>query len=403
MPMQYKDEDLRKLLDDIESDLVERKESWAGDAPEKGRQAVCAFANDLPDHRKPGVLFVGVKDDGTPVGLDIADQLLQTLSDIKTDGNILPPPTIIVEKRQIKGTDVAVVTVQPADAPPVRYKGRIWIRIGPRRGIATPQDERILNEKRRHRDLSFDVQPLPSCPLAALGRMVFEQEYLPQAFARDILEANERSFEQQLAACKMIASVDKPIPTVLGLLVLGKSLLDWIPGAYVQFLRIDGETLADPILDELKIDGPLTQIIRSLDEKLQAHNRVSVDISSGHRETRGQQYPPVALQQLTRNAIMHRTYEGTNSPSRVYWFNNRIEILSPGGTFGIVTRDNFGQPGITDYRNPNLAEAMKVLGFVQRFGVGIAMANKALLENDNSPAEFQINPEAVLAILRRRP
>ena len=59
MPMQYKDEDLRKLLDDIESDLVERKESWAGDAPEKGRQAVCAFANDLSDHRKPGTLFVG--------------------------------------------------------------------------------------------------------------------------------------------------------------------------------------------------------------------------------------------------------------------------------------------------------------------------------------------------------
>lgn len=59
MPMQYKVEDLRKLLDDLESDLVERKESWAGDAPEKGRQAVCAFANDLPDHRKPGVLFVG--------------------------------------------------------------------------------------------------------------------------------------------------------------------------------------------------------------------------------------------------------------------------------------------------------------------------------------------------------
>ena len=59
MPMQYKVEDLRKLLDDLESDLVERKESWAGDAPEKGRQAVCAFANDLPDHRKPGVPFVG--------------------------------------------------------------------------------------------------------------------------------------------------------------------------------------------------------------------------------------------------------------------------------------------------------------------------------------------------------
>ncbi|MFZ0135335.1 MAG: ATP-binding protein [Desulfobacterales bacterium] len=68
-----------------------------------------------------------------------------------------------------------------------------------------------------------------------------------------------------------------------------------------------------------------------------------------------------------------------------------------------MTPENFGQPGITDYRNPNLAEAMKVLGFVQRFGVGIAMAAKALLENGNPPAEFKVNSEAVLAILRRKP
>ena len=67
--MSYSDQELETLLDDIESDFSERKETWKGDAPDKGRQAICAFANDLPDHRKPGVLFVGVKDDGTPTGL----------------------------------------------------------------------------------------------------------------------------------------------------------------------------------------------------------------------------------------------------------------------------------------------------------------------------------------------
>lgn len=86
--MNYDDTELEVLLDELKSDLAERMESWAGDAPEKGRQAVCAFANDLPDHRKPGVLFVGVKDNGTPSGLEITDNLLMTLADIKTDGNI---------------------------------------------------------------------------------------------------------------------------------------------------------------------------------------------------------------------------------------------------------------------------------------------------------------------------
>lgn len=402
MIIRYDDNELDRLLQDNESDLIERKETWLGDAPEKGRQAVCAFANDLSDHRKPGVLFVGAKDDGTSSGLEVTDRLLQTLSDIKTDGNILPPPTILVEKRILQNKDLAVVTVLPADAPPVRFKGRIWIRIGPRRGIATAQDERILNEKRRSRDLPFDVQPLPSCLLDALDRAAFEQEYLPQAFARDVLDLNDRSYEQRLAACKMISAFDDTTPTVLGVLVLGKGPQDWVPGAYVQFLRLEGQTLSDPVVDDLVITGTLGQIIRRLDEKLQAHNRVYVDLNGGSKEKRTFMYPVSALQQLTRNAIMHRTYEGTNSPVRVYWFNDRIEIHSPGGPFGIVTRENFGQPGATDYRNPNLAEAMKVLGFVQRFGIGIPLAQKSLEENGNPPAEFQVKINNVLAVLRRK-
>jgi ATP-dependent DNA helicase RecG len=402
--MRYTDTELEAMLADTESDLAERKETWSGDAPDKGRQAVCAFANDLPDHGCPGVLFVGAKDDGTLVGLggkDV-DELLRTLADIKTDGQIQSLPTLIVEKRRIKGVDLAVVTVQPADAPPVRYKGRIWIRIGPRRGIATAQDERILNERRRHRDIPFDVQPVSSATLESLSRVLFEEEYLTNAFAADILAANDRLYEQRLAACKMISTTDSPVPTVLGLLVVGKSPRDWLPGAYVQFLRINGTLWADPVIDESSIDGPLAQVLRRLDEKLDAHNRTEVNITSQSIETRTSPYPRAALQQLARNAVLHRSYENTNAPVRVYWFNDRIEIHNPGGPFGAVTAENFGKPGITDYRNPNLADAMRVLGFVQRFGVGIATAQAELLKNGNPPAKFQVEPSTVLVTIRKK-
>ena len=82
------------------------------------------------------------------------------LSDIRTDGNIVPPPSLIVSKHVLRGAEMAVVTVEPADSPPVRFKGRVHVRIGPRRGTASLQDERILNEKRRHGDLPFDARPL---------------------------------------------------------------------------------------------------------------------------------------------------------------------------------------------------------------------------------------------------
>ena len=55
----YSDAELEQLLGDLESDLVERKESLRGDAPVTVREAICAFANDLPNHRRAGVVFVG--------------------------------------------------------------------------------------------------------------------------------------------------------------------------------------------------------------------------------------------------------------------------------------------------------------------------------------------------------
>ncbi|HEY1049365.1 MAG TPA: ATP-binding protein, partial [Prosthecobacter sp.] len=92
----YTDQELEALLDDLESDRAERKEAWTGSAPQKVREAVCAFANDLPGHGQPGVVFIGAKDDGSPSGKIVDEQLLLTLADIKTDGKTVPPPTLIV-------------------------------------------------------------------------------------------------------------------------------------------------------------------------------------------------------------------------------------------------------------------------------------------------------------------
>ena len=397
------DAELLALIHDLESDRAERKQAWRGDAPEKGRQAVCAFANDLPNHGLPGVLFVGIKDDGTPMGPEfvVTDELLMTLADIKTDGKLVPPPTMTVAKRHFLGRDVAVVTVWPADAPPVRLEGRIWIRTGPRRGQASAQDERVLNEKRRWRDKSFDTHPVGGSSLADLSRSYFEQEFLPQAVARDVLEANGRSYEERLASMGMIASVDDPRPTVVGLLTLGKSPRSWVPSAYVQFLRIRGTQWGDPVVDELEIDGNLDTMLRRLDDKLRATLAVSVDFTSGStKELRLSPYPLSALQQLARNAVMHRTYEGTNAPVRLYWFDDRIEISNPGGPYGAVTPENFGKPGVSDYRNPVLAGVLKTLGFVQRFGFGIAEARRALQANGNPLPAFEVQATHVLVTLR---
>jgi ATP-dependent DNA helicase RecG len=391
---------LTKLLLDMESDRVERKASDSD--RNKIRQAVCAFANDLPNHQKSGVIFVGVNDDGSPANFSITDELLLRLSDVRSDGNILPFPVITVSKRNLNGYDMAVIIVEPSDAPPVRFNGRVWIRVGPRRASATAEEERRLSEKRRARDLPFDLRPYVSSTLQDLDLDGFERSYLPLVLPIDVLEENQRSIEQRLMSMRFI-TVDQPYyPTALGLMVIGKDTRQFVPGFYIQFLRIDGIELGDPIKGQKLLDGSLLDVLRQVDEVVEANISVASDITTSVLEIQQADYPMVALQQLIRNAVMHRAYDETNAPIRLYWFNDRIEIQSPGGLYGQVNRGNFGK-GVTDYRNPHLAEVMYRLGYVQRFGYGIPTSQRALSRNGNPIAEFEIEETYLSVILRKRP
>lgn len=393
------DQALAALLGDLESDRVERKASISDG--KKIRQAICAFANDLPNHKEAGVLFVGINDDGTCANLPITDDLLLSLSNIRSEGKILPFPVLQVNKRILDGCELAVVIVEPSDAPPVRFDGRTYIRVGPRRATATPEEERRLNEKRRARDLPFDLRPFISASIDDLNLDVFQREYLTSALAPEVLDENQRSLMQKLISLRFATPEPDSHPTSLGILVSGKEPRQFIPGFYIQFVRFDGTELTDPIRDQKDISGSLIDLLRYVDEVLQANISTASDITAQPVEVKQPDYPIVALQQLVRNAVMHRSYEETNAPVRVYWFSDRIEIQSPGGLFGQVNRQNFGR-GVTDYRNPHLAEAMKNLGYVQRFGIGIPTAQKELKKNGNPPAEFLIEDSYMLVIMRRQ-
>jgi len=393
------DERLEALLEHGESDRVEYKES--AQPKDKIRQAVCAFANDLPDHRAPGVVFVGLQDDGTCANLEITDELLRDLASLRDDGKFSPMPTMAVRRAVVCGCTVAVVIVQPSTAPPIRVDGRTWIRIGPRRGTATAEEEQRLIERRRARDLPFELRPVSTASIDDLDLDFFRTTFLPAAVAPEWLEQNHRSPEEQLASLRFVGPDGEP--TVLGLLVIGREPLSFVPGAYVQFLRIDGSELTEPIKDQKMLDGPLPEQLRAVDELIKVHVSVRTEVEGHALEQRMPDLPVEALKQVLYNAVMHRQYEGTNAPVRWTWYSDRVEVLSPGGPFGQVTPETFGVPGVTDYRNPHLADAMKTLGYVQKFGMGIALAERALENNGNPPLELEVQPSTILATIRARP
>ena len=390
-------DELRALIADHESDRVELTVSTT--KTDKFGEAICAFANDFPNHRQPGYLIVGADDKGRVGGLTVGDELLRNLGDLRSNVNIEPLPAMTVQKYSLPEGEVAVVEVLPSDLPPVRYKGRVWIRVGPSRRGANQQEERILIEKRTARQRSFDVRPCHGCTIDDLIMDLFLVTYLPAAVERSVIEENNRAGEEQMASLRF-HDLSAGYPTNAGVLLFGRDPLRWVPGAWIQFVRWAGTTMADDPIGERRFSGDLITVLRELDAFVSFPAQSHPIAESALRERTAVDYPPLAIRELLLNAIMHRSYE-TNAPVRFYWYDDRIEIQNPGGLYGMASPENF--PRQTDYRNPVLSEALATLGYVNAFGRGVIRAQEALRRNGNPEAEFTFETSHVLATIRRAP
>lgn len=390
------DAELERMLADLESDRFERKET-ASDM-DRIAQAVCAFANDMPAHQLPGYVFVGVRDDGSHAGKPVTDELLLKLAALRDDGRILPPPRLTVAKRHLAGGDVAVIEVFPSPLPPVRFRGVVWIRVGPRRAHANEIEERALSERRATvAGRTWDARPATESTRDDLALDLF-YAYRTQAIDRSVIAENHRSDDDQLASLRFLDRRSR-CPTNAGVLTFGRDPRFFYPGAYLQLVWYEGTTSASEVLRERVIDGDLLSVLRQLDDVAKDVCHARPVTVAGFREEVRSDYPIEALREAWANAVIHRDYE-SNTPTMITILSDRIEVLSPGGLYGDLIADEF--PGPTAYRNPILAEAAKVLGYVNRFGRGVPRIRDAMERNDSPAPIFDPRPGHFFVALPRR-
>ena len=141
-------------------------------------------------------------------------------------------------------------------------------------------------------------------------------------------------------------------------------------------------------------------MLRELDTRIRTGIHTGLAQTSALREQLVPDYPQVAVRELLLNAIMHRDYQ-SNTPVRFYWFSDHIEIQSPGGLYGEVTPTTLDR--VSSYRNPIVAECMKSLGYVNRFGYGIQRARALLEQNGNPGPQFQIDDRTFLVSISKSP
>lgn len=379
-------EELEKLLLDIENSRVERTISTKN--TDKFGEAICAFCNDLPDSQQAGYLIIGAKDNGSRNGLKVTDQLQINIAAIRSEGNIQPQPAMAIEKFTFPDGDLLVAEVQPSNFPPVRYKGKIWIRVGARKAVANEAEEKILYEKRAANIKTFDAMPCTGATIDNLDIKLFKTDYLPKAFPEDVLSEDKRDIKLKLQSLGFF-DLRYDCPTYAGIVLFGINPEKFLAGCYVQYVRFAGEDRAGEILNEHKFDGNLVRALQKMDTfvELSIAKEKPIPVSA-LREMKVISYPYYATRELLMNAVMHRDYE-SNAPTRFYEFDSYIEIQNAGGLYGKARPENF--PDVNDYRNPVIAEAMKVLGYVNRYNRGIIRVQKELEENGNGKATFDLN------------
>lgn len=389
-------DELQELLHSTETYRVERTTSTSD--MDKFQEAICAFSNDLPNSRKNGYLILGAHDNGELSSLRVTDDLLKKIAAIRSDGNILPLPMMSVERFEFPEGDLLVAEVLPSLLPPVRYRGRTFIRIGPRRDIATEAEERILLERRTSYMATFDAMPCLGATINDIDTEYIKNQYLPQIIDRDILSSDNRDLKEQLSAIHLY-DLEHDCPTNAAIILFGNNPQYYMHGCYVQYVHFAGTNNGGEILNEKQIKGSLCKMLPQLESFVRDAVVTSRPVPIGMlREQTVFNYPELALRELLMNACMHRDYQ-SNMPIRLYQYEDRIEILNAGGLYGEARPENF--PTVNDYRNPIIAEAMRGLKYVNMFNRGIERVKTMFAENGNPEPVFNVDKITAFEVIVR--
>ena len=391
-------QEIYKLLKSTETSRIERTIS-TGDM-DKLQEAICAFSNDMSNSRQNGYLIIGAKDNGELSGLKVDDNLLKKISGIRSDGNILPIPMMNCERYELEGGDLLIVEVQPSFSTPVRYRGRTFIRIGPRRDIATIDEDRIITEQRMTNMATFDASPCYQATIDDVYIDIIKNEYIPKAVDEDVLKSDTRTLEQQMAALGLY-DLNSMHPTNACIVLFGKNPHQFLYGSYIQFVRFAGLDNGSEIIDDKPFYGCLAKSL----PKIEAFIDFGIVETrptkiSTLREDNKSNYPADALRELVLNAVMHRDYQ-SNMPTRFYQYSNRIEIMNAGGLYGKARPENF--PLVNDYRNPIIAQALKTMGYVNMFNRGVSRVKELMSANGNPSPTFNIDKITVFEVISHLP
>ena len=305
---------------------------------------IAAFAN-----ARGGVILIGVDDNREIVGLDRheLDKAEKTVVEICQD-SIDPILLIFTEKLRIDGKNLLKIEV-PRSLFVHKTANGYFIRQGSsKREMPTEQLARLFQTRSQARIIAFDEQFVPNTDKDTLKRDLYQRFITADATADEI--------EDLLLKRRLLVKEDgQNRASVAGVLMCHEMPHDYLYNSFIQAVfYLSKEKDANHQLDAQDFKGPLDQQIIDAMRFVKRYNAVAARKDIGRID-----YPEYSMRAVFEaivNAVVHRDYSRTASKIRLFMFDDRLELYSPGALANTLTVENLRYSQAT--RNELLARLL---------------------------------------------
>lgn len=369
----------------------------------KGENLHTEFKESLPDNETlaksivcfantdGGQLIIGISNSGDIVGVEDLDEAVRKIDDVAFN-RCEPPISILPETVDMDGEIVLIINIPKGGQRPYRTKsGKYYIRSGNRCRQASWQEVRRLYQTSE--SIYYDETPISKAPLGSL-----DMDYFRYFLEKHLdISPEESLIESYLENLKVITHNKKP--TLAGTLFFGKNPQQLIPFAKIIAAYIPGKDISIPPSDRKDLEGKIPDILENSLKFLRLYLKEEHRIKDFEPEL----YPEIpnkVFREGIVNAIAHRDYT-INAPIRLFIFEDRIEIRTPGRLPNTVTIESMKIAGCHVLRNPTLYNLLYKVGMVTDIGSGVYRMIKTIRERLNK--EIGLNSteaEFILSIPR---
>ena len=344
-------------------------------------ETLVAFAN-----ADGGTILVGLGSAGMPLE-EIEPEHLEAL--LSRAQSMCRPP-IKTEWQQLDTHLGTIIAISVPHSPELHslLDGRVLLRSGSNNRPLGGAEIRHLASAKGAGD--YEKEPVPGTTMADLDEAVIA-EYVNKRRLRSPRGEKLDGAELLLDSGAIDAA---GTPTVAGLLLFGRNPQRFLPQSSAVFVRFAG---TEPhsrnglpgYTRREEISGPLSQIIENLWNIIWEEMRHETAIPGLAREEQPE-YPPSAVREALVNAVCHRDYHLTGRRVEVRMFENRLEIISPGGLPGHITLDNIVEEHFS--RNPRLVRGLFYWGYIEELGLGIDRMIEDMLRAGHPAPQFESRP-----------